>query len=66
MRVSRKEASAIDAFNLRQRAQRQAASRLYARAAAEPEKVRAYLATKSASEIRNSPQMMRLTRIVGG
>lgn len=63
MLLNRKEAEAAAVLSTRQRAQCQAARRLYAKAEANPEAVRAYLASQPAEEVRNSPVMMRLSRI---
>lgn len=65
MRVSAAERAAIGVFLSDQKAQAQARRRLQRRAKAEPEKVRAFLATRPVAEIRNNPAMLHLQRIVG-
>ena len=65
MRVSIKERAAIGVFVSDQRAQLQTRRRLERLASANPERVRKFLATQPAAEVRNNHAMMRLSRIVG-
>ena len=65
MRMSVRERAACEIHASDRRAQAQVRRRLHSLAQGNPEKVKAFLAERPLSEVRNNPAMMRLKQIVG-